>query len=630
MSARRLQLAGTMVGEYEVLRELGVGGMGVVYEGKQPIIGKRVAVKVLLPSLSGDPELVERFISEARAVNAIGHRGIVDIFSFGQLPDGTHYFVMEYLEGRAFDSLIKEHGRLPPAIAIDWLMEVLDALDAAHNAGVIHRDIKPSNMFLVESRGGAWVKLLDFGIAKLGPLAGQRTPQTRASVVIGTPDYMSPEQVMGKPVSPVTDIYALGCVLYELVTGQRPFEGANPMQTMFMHVDSPPPVVSKVLPDLPPAFDQIVRRMLAKDPAARPLTARAAIDELYDVRQLFGGVMANRGGTPLPGRSGTPLPPRGRTPLPPPQMATSQQRVGAVQAAAAVDGASSLSGIDVTVPRYDLRAAEAEHAGEVADTAARPEYRPTLEAPRSVPPTRLSGLRPADSAVRERLPTVTEPMAPPAPAAPVETAQDPWANDEAPPVIVKSRTPFVVAGLVALVLVGGVVGAVVMGEPAPVVPIVVKAEPGEDAKSAEAKSADAKPADAKPADAKSADAKSADAKSADAKSVDAKSAEVKAADAKPADTKPADAKSADAKSADAKSADAKKTATSEIKPAAITSRLARLTKRLDEREERTGTEDRILRRFLADSRDQAAKAQTPAERREVWRSLAELEEQLAE
>ncbi|MBL8950970.1 MAG: protein kinase, partial [Myxococcaceae bacterium] len=267
-------LTGKKLGEYEILTRIGAGGMGAVYEGVQPVIGKRVAVKVLLPQLSSDVELVERFLSEARAVNAIRHRGIVDIFSFGQTERGSHYFVMEHLDGQGFDRLIKEQAPITPYDVLSWTEEVLDALDAAHASGIIHRDIKPSNLFLVNpGRGRSYVKLLDFGIAKLGALKGEATPQTRASVIIGTPDYMSPEQARGRAISPATDLYALGCVMFELLTGKRVFKGENPMQTMFMHVENAAPRASEHVPSLPPELDDLLLWTMEKDPAERPATA---------------------------------------------------------------------------------------------------------------------------------------------------------------------------------------------------------------------------------------------------------------------------------------------------------------------------------------------------------------------
>ena len=281
-------LLGLTVGEYEIRSRIGRGGMGVVFEGVQPVIGKRVAVKVLLSQFSDNEELMERFLSEARAVNAIRHRGIVDIFSFGQLPDGTMYLVMEFLEGIALDKLLKTRGPIPLLDTLSWVEEILDALDAAHAAGIIHRDIKPSNLFLVEeARGQRYVKLLDFGIAKLNALQGESTPQTRASVIIGTPDYLPPEQARGLAVSAQTDLYSLGIVLFELLTRRKPFKGQNDLQTMWMHVEQAAPAPSSFHPDIPPELDDLVLWALQKNPADRPASADEMLAAVRSVKALI-------------------------------------------------------------------------------------------------------------------------------------------------------------------------------------------------------------------------------------------------------------------------------------------------------------------------------------------------------
>jgi serine/threonine-protein kinase len=301
-----IDLSGKKIGEYEIASRIGVGGMGEVYEGRQPLIGKRVAVKVLLPSLSKEKELVDRFLAEARAVNEIRHRGIVDIFSFGQLPEGSHYFVMEFLEGTAFDKLLTQRGPLPIAEALSYLEEVLDALDAAHAAGIVHRDIKPSNIFLVHTgRGRPYVKLLDFGIAKLGALnqGSDSAPQTRASTILGTPDYISPEQARGRSISPATDLYALGVVLFEMVTGRRPFQAENALQTMWMHVEEKPPIPSSLRPEIPPSLDELILWALEKDPANRPASATEMRAHLDAIRASLLPGSATTTPAPLTGRS---------------------------------------------------------------------------------------------------------------------------------------------------------------------------------------------------------------------------------------------------------------------------------------------------------------------------------------
>ncbi|WP_395848316.1 serine/threonine-protein kinase [Cystobacter fuscus] len=277
-------LVGLKVGEYELGQRIGVGGMGLVYDGIQPLIGKRVAVKVLRPELAAAEEQVARLLAEARAVNAIRHRGIVDIFGFGQVPDGRQYIIMEYLEGVALDAHLAERGRIPVSEVLDILDEVLSALGAAHGAGVVHRDLKPSNVFLVKQPDGSrYVKLLDFGLAKMGLPAG-RTAQTRTDMVVGTPEYMAPEQARGQPVGPMTDLYALGVVAFEMITGRLPFTGTSPVDLLMKHVDARPPKPSEFLPGLPPALDAFILQMLTKDPEARPGSAELLRRQLQRLR----------------------------------------------------------------------------------------------------------------------------------------------------------------------------------------------------------------------------------------------------------------------------------------------------------------------------------------------------------
>jgi serine/threonine-protein kinase len=280
-------LTGLKVGEYELRQRIGVGGMGLVYEGIQPLIGKRVAVKVLRPELAAAEEQVARLLAEARAVNAIRHRGIVDIFGFGQVPDGRQYIIMEYLEGVALDAHLTEKGRLTVSEALDILDEVLSALGAAHGAGVVHRDLKPSNIFLVKQPDGSrYVKLLDFGLAKMGLPTG-RTAQTRTDMVVGTPEYMAPEQARGQPVGPMTDLYALGVVAFEMVTGRLPFTGTSPVDLLMKHVDARPPRPSEFVPELPAALDAFILQMLTKDPEARPGAAEQLRRQLQRLRDTL-------------------------------------------------------------------------------------------------------------------------------------------------------------------------------------------------------------------------------------------------------------------------------------------------------------------------------------------------------
>jgi eukaryotic-like serine/threonine-protein kinase len=314
-------LIGMKLGEYELRSRIGVGGMGFVYDGIQPLIGKRVAVKVLRPELAQAPEQVARLLAEARAVNAIRHRGIIDIFGFGQVPDGRQYIVMEFLDGQPLDAYLAEKAKLPPTEALSILDEVLAALGAAHGAGVVHRDLKPSNIFLVREPGGTrYVKLLDFGLAKQGQSgAAARTAQTRTDMVVGTPEYMAPEQARGQAVGPMTDLYAMGVVTFEMVTGRLPFIGTSPVDLLMKHVDARPPRPSEFVPELPPALDAFILQMLTKDPEARPSSADALRQQLHRLRRTMlrptraqaaaANGAAARAPTPAPAPAVAPAPP---------------------------------------------------------------------------------------------------------------------------------------------------------------------------------------------------------------------------------------------------------------------------------------------------------------------------------
>ncbi|MBK9258573.1 MAG: serine/threonine protein kinase [Polyangiaceae bacterium] len=272
---------GHVVGEYRIERKIGEGGFGAVYSAIHPVIGKSAAIKILSPQFSADPVMVSRFISEARAVNQIRHRGIIDIFAFGKLDDGRQYYIMELLEGKTLEEYLRERGRLRPAEAIPILRQIGRALDAAHAAGIAHRDMKPENVFLVFDEDGAVIpKLLDFGIAKL--LGDSQQTKTRTGTPMGTPLYMSPEQCRGKQVDHRTDIYSFGCMTHVMLTGQPVFTGEDIMDVMMAQVGSKPPAASSVCPDIPAALDAPILRMLEKDPAARPPTLVAAVDALVE------------------------------------------------------------------------------------------------------------------------------------------------------------------------------------------------------------------------------------------------------------------------------------------------------------------------------------------------------------
>ncbi|MBC7977478.1 MAG: serine/threonine protein kinase, partial [Myxococcales bacterium] len=265
---------GLEVGGYVIDGEIGYGGMGVVYSATHPVIGKRAAIKILRPEVSRSPVAVARFIQEARAVNQIGHPNIVDIFAYGALPDGRAYHVMDLLVGESLRRRLKRDV-LHPSEAASVIGEIASALIAAHDHGFVHRDLKPDNVFLV-THDGRWpeVKLLDFGLAKLMPEHGVSAFTTKTGVMLGTPEYMSPEQARGVGVDYRTDIYALGIVMFEILAGARPFPSVgDPLATLLQHAEEPPMSLADVVSGLPDEMVQLVAAMLAKTPEARPSLA---------------------------------------------------------------------------------------------------------------------------------------------------------------------------------------------------------------------------------------------------------------------------------------------------------------------------------------------------------------------
>jgi len=277
---------GDSVGEYVILQKLGEGGFGAVYAAAHPVIGKRAAVKVLHAQHSSDEAVTSRFVAEARAVNQIRNKNIVDIFSFGDLADGRHYYVMELLEGVPLDDYLQRAGRLQLGEVLSILHPVAKALGAAHEAGIAHRDLKPENVFLeIDDDGNVQPKILDFGLAKLLAPGTVTVHKTRSGTPMGTPRYMSPEQCRGVPVDHRTDIYAFGCMAYRMLTGVPPFDAATALDVMMAHVSKPPPPPSQY-PDVDSAFDEPLLKMLEKQPDDRPRTLLIAYESLASAALL--------------------------------------------------------------------------------------------------------------------------------------------------------------------------------------------------------------------------------------------------------------------------------------------------------------------------------------------------------
>ena len=272
---------GTMAGAYVLKRELASGGGGTVYEAQHRILGRRAAVKVLRRQLAASPQMNARFVQEARAVNMIKHPNIVDIFEFGELPDQRPFYVMELLEGIDLRSILTERGRFPPGEVLEILDPVCSALQAAHDQGIVHRDLKASNIFIGTSGEKRVVKLLDFGIAKLmRPEAGEGG-LTVVGTRLGTSYTMAPEQIRGDTIDPRTDVYALGVVLYHLLTGQYPFRAETMPDIERQHLESPPPRPSQAAP-VSPALDTVVLRCMEKLPDRRYPSARAVLEALRE------------------------------------------------------------------------------------------------------------------------------------------------------------------------------------------------------------------------------------------------------------------------------------------------------------------------------------------------------------
>ncbi|MGH9369760.1 MAG: protein kinase domain-containing protein, partial [Thermoanaerobaculia bacterium] len=298
-------LAGSKLGPYEVLGQIGAGGMGEVYRAKDPRLGREVAIKVLPASFSADAGRLRRFEQEARAAGALNHANITAVYDIG-LHEGAPYVVSELLEGETLDSRLAG-GPLPPRKAVDYAIQIAHGLAAAHEKGIVHRDLKPENLFI--TRDGR-VKILDFGLAKFVATEGEDVPlpgssatsaKTEPGMVLGTLGYMSPEQLRGKQADPRSDIFSFGAILFEMLAGKRAFPGASAADAISAILRADPPDLLETNRQIPPALERIVRHCLEKQPEER---FRSAHDLAFALEAVSGSPGSGSAAVPLPGRSG--------------------------------------------------------------------------------------------------------------------------------------------------------------------------------------------------------------------------------------------------------------------------------------------------------------------------------------
>lgn len=435
------RVGSVVAGKYRLDGFLSRGGMGTVYRATHVMLGKPCAVKLIRPDLVTSPELVRRFLREARAAAALAHPHIVVVFDLGEGLDGTLYIAMELVQGRSLNEVLRAEGPMAPARIVRLLRQVAGALALAHREHIVHRDLKPQNLMIArDSEGGEAIKLLDFGIAKT---FGEHTELTATGLVLGTPQYMSPEQVSGGEVDHRTDLYALGVILYQMLAGEVPFHAPSTPALLMKHVNEPPEPPSRRRPDLriPPALDAVALRCLEKDPARRFQSAEEFAAALE--RALWGA--AEEGAMPLRRAEGVE-----RVDGAAAALRTDADRAGDPTVPLARSGGSEpmvSAGARATAPPAEaMQPAAAAPAAGVRDTSHEARARETsrTEGSRGAEPAAGSAARPSSRA---------RAVAPDAAAS--------SARDAGPPARATTRLPHAAAGAAAMAIV--VVGAWAVG-----------------------------------------------------------------------------------------------------------------------------------------------------------------------
>jgi len=455
---------GSVVGGYRIDELISRGGMGLVYRVTNVALNRIYALKVLAPGLADDEQFRERFKREMRIAASLHHPNIVGIHNAGE-HDGMLFFVMDYITGTDLREVLVKHGAMEPTRVVDLLDQFASALDAAHSRGLVHRDVKPANILITVKDGEEHSYLTDFGLAKKYDTASGLTAK---GAVVGTVDYMSPEQITGSHTDARTDIYALGCVVYQMLSGKVPYERENSVATLFAHVYDPPPPLEGETSETYPAFAPVLEKAMAKDPTDRYLSAgdfaRDATAALKGMRYTAAPTIVGTGdATPVVKNAEPTAPPQAPPTVPPVEAGKAAEPVQASEfiPPARAGAPPGPPGSEVIPPRpagpSETNVSEPPPREDVPVVAAQATSVPAAADPTSAPstPQQPASPSPATSAPASSPPATTPPAAPPAPPAAGDSGGAAGGAG-------RSRNRYLLPGLGALVLIIGAVVAVVL------------------------------------------------------------------------------------------------------------------------------------------------------------------------